>query len=56
MHIIFLVEKLMKKLSIKTSSTTTRQRVLWFIGIYLLSIGAMLLFHELTKLLINLLK
>lgn len=46
----------MKKLNIKTNSTTTRQQILWFIGIYLLSIGAMLLFHELTKLLIDLLR
>lgn len=58
MRIIFLVEKLMKKLSIKINakSTTTRQKVMWFIGIYLLSISGMLLFHEFTKLLINFLK
>ena len=37
-------------------STTKRKQVLWFIGLYVASLAAIFLFHEITNLLIKILK
>jgi hypothetical protein len=56
MHIVFLVAKLMKKLVTKMQKSPKIKRLMWFIAIYCVSIGALAIFHELSSLIIKLLK